>query len=512
MTTDKNVLNDPDIENFLKADPADKYDMTLDDALQPKLEAYLGAEAYRELRAIAADTLKTKKGHLAFAAPPNMIFVPGVMGSLLSSRMSGVWWVDARARDYINELRLAPDGAGDIKPEYGITPFNVDITYMPFLAAVDRREDFNFELFPYDWRKPLSASADALRDKLNATFDKNGKKPVHLVAHSMGGLMVRAMLAAAERAGQGDEVWSKIDRIVFIGTPHYGSPAIAGYLKNHLWGFELLALLGLFLDRATFRSLWGVLSMLPAPRGIYPGTHPADKNPWAGGNPNDPYSHPCANFDMYDAEAWKLDDLTDADKAALQKVLDAAKQFHQEIYDSHQQLKQERRDRMAVIAGVGQKTLFRLAYNTGFWGVWKEMHKEMDRIEGDPHRDGDGRVTVASAALEKIGQIRYVKGIHGELPMIRAVYEDIFRWLKNDPNDPMQLPSTPKGALKGHLGSSGAQSVAPHLTRAVKADSLASSIDDPGLWKLALDQEQFDELKKLLDAEQLPDFNKIRLL
>jgi pimeloyl-ACP methyl ester carboxylesterase len=511
MSDSQNLPNDPDIDKFLKAAPADQYHMALDDALSPKLEAYLGPGAYRELRDIAADTLKTKKGHLAVSAPPNMIFVPGVMGSMLTSRLSGVWWIDARARDYINELRLAPDGKADIKPEYGITPFNVDITYMPFLAAVDRREDFNYELFPYDWRKPLAASADALRDKLNQTYDKNGKQPVHLVAHSMGGLLVRAMLVAAERAGQADEVWSKIGRIIFVGTPHYGSPAIAGYLKNHLWGFELLALLGLYLDRNTFRSLWGVISMLPAPHGVYPGTRPNDKNPWAGGDPDDPYPHPCANFDMYDAGEWKLE-LDDEQTDYLQKVLDGAKQFHQEIYESHQRLKQERRDRMAVIAGVGQKTLFRLAYNKGFWGYWKETDKETGRIEGDPHRDGDGRVPVASAALEKVGQVRYVKGVHGDLPMIREVYEDVFRWLKNDPDDPMRLPDSPKGALKKHLGGAAGQSVAPNLTRAVVAASPAAPADDPGLWNLELDQQHYNQLKTLLDAEQLPAFNKIRLL
>ena len=64
---------------------------------------------------------------------------------------------------------------------------------------------------------------------------------MHIVAHSMGGLMVRTTLMNYP------ELWRRVGRIVFIGTPHYGSPAIAGYLKNHLWGFELLALLGRYL-------------------------------------------------------------------------------------------------------------------------------------------------------------------------------------------------------------------------------------------------------------------------
>lgn len=117
----------------------------------------------------------------------------------------------------------------------------------------------------------------------------NGDRPVHFVAHSMGGLLVRATLM--EHA---PELWPKLGRIVFIATPHYGSPAIAGYLKNHLWGFDLIALLGKNLSRETFRSLWGVLGMLPAPRGIYPGTRRSDPAAWGSGDAGDKYIHPCA--------------------------------------------------------------------------------------------------------------------------------------------------------------------------------------------------------------------------
>ena len=162
--------------------------------------------------------------------------------------------------------------------------------------------------------------------------------PVHLVAHSMGGLMVRAALMDLGR-----ELWPKLGRVVFLGTPHYGSPAIAGYLKNHLWGFELIALLGLYLSRQTLRSLWGVLGMLPAPRGIYPGTRPGDPAAWRPDDSRDAYVHPCANFDIYRAEDWKLD-LTPTQFAQLQKVLDGAAEFHRRMYESHQALDQTLRE------------------------------------------------------------------------------------------------------------------------------------------------------------------------
>src|SRR6185369_13911896 len=74
--------------------------------------------------------------------------------------------------------------------------------------------------------------------------------------------------------------------------------------------------------------------------------------------------------------------------------------------------------------------VYRSTYSHKFWGLWEEMHKETGRVLKDPHREGDGRVPLASALLENIGDIRYVNGIHGELPMLPPVYEHIFRWLK----------------------------------------------------------------------------------
>lgn len=501
MSSNAPVENDPDIKKFLEASSIDKLKMISDDALAPKLQSYLGAQAHAELRVIAADTLATTEGgHLGRNVSPNMIFVPGVMGSLLYSKLGGIWWVDARTRSYINNLRLAPDGQTDATPEDDISPVGVDISYLPFFAAVNKREDFNYESFPYDWRKPLASSADALRDLVNKLFDKN-KGPVHLVAHSMGGLMVRAALLK-----HGDELWPKLNRIIFIGTPHYGSPAISGYLKNHLWGFDLMSVLGMYLDRETLRTLWGVLSMLPAPRGVYPGTRDNDPKPWNDGDPADPYQHPCANFDMYKAEEWKLD-LNPEQTANLQKILDGAATFHRELYEAHMKLGQDQRDRMAVIAGVGVETLFRLAYEKKFWGLWSSTEKVKSRIEDDPHRDGDGRVPVASAALEHVGQTRYVRGVHGDLPMIREVYEDVFRWLKGDK---MKLPATPRDALESHLGGMAGGSEAPSLTRVTTANPANG---DPGLWNLDdPNPQQLDELKALLEREQLPAFNKIHLL
>jgi len=475
------------ITSFLTASVEERIEMAMDKAIADDLRAYLGEAAYQEYMRLAGDAAKKLTGaHLGVRSPKNLIFVPGVMGSSLkSSTLDDTFWVDVRTRTHINDLRLAADGEQDADENFQVIPGGTDPSYEPFLLAVLGRDDFGHVTFPYDWRKDLRRSSTALRDNIEELYDSNGEKAVHLVAHS---------------------IWKKVGQIVFIGTPHYGSPAIGGYLKNHLWGYDLMALLGLYLSRETFRSLWGVLSLLPAPRGLYPGTRENDPQPWKSSDPNDSYPHPCVNFDMYKAESWKLD-LSPQQTRELQAALDAAASFHHELYEFHQRLSYELKRKMAVIAGVGYETLFRLEYDTRFFGLWEYTKKETGRIAGNRHREGDGRVPLASAMLEGVRETRYVKGVHGELPMLPQVYEDVFLWL----NDmPMKLPATPSGALGQHLAPGKTVSQAPHLTGLMRNNALTG---DSGYWNLdAPDPAHMEELKAKLEAEHLPEFIKIRLL
>ena len=483
---------------FLTSTLVDRLRLVKDDTNASALQGYFGDAAYADYVKLAD---RLDENHLSWKAAKNLIFVPGVMGSMLQSQSKGgVWWIDPRTRLHINDLGLAPGGEQDANPENAIIAFAVDTSYEPFLTAILARDDFGHVGFPYDWRKPYKANTGALKELLLKTYDANGNQPVHLVAHSMGGLMVRATLME-----HGEELWPKLGRIVFIATPHYGAQAIGGYLKNHFWGFDLLALLGRYLSRETYRSLRGVLSLLPAPSGVYPGTRTSDQQPWHSNNSNDPYIHPCANFDMYKAEDWKLD-LTPLQTAELQEALSAVAKFHREMLDYHQSLTQELRDRMLVIAGVGFRTLFRLAYDTRFLGWWEYTDKITDRIPGSLHREGDGRVPLASASLENV-QIRYARGVHAGLPNIPAVYSDVFNWLNEKS---LTLSDDAEAALGSHLAPGEDESEAPYL------DGTSRKIpftDDPGYWSLTQPKEEtLDAVDAELNRGLKPEFINIRLL
>jgi pimeloyl-ACP methyl ester carboxylesterase len=429
--------SDPEdkLVQFRKADWERQMQLLKDPQTAGLVKGWLGDAAFADLQALG-------DGRNLAGGKKNIVVVPGVMGSVLQSGgHGGIWWMDMlRARNRLDQLALAPGGLNDLDPTVEIRPCAIDIDYAPLRAAIARSGTFGGSLqFPYDWRKSLSASADGLRDLINQAYTDFGE-PVHLVGHSMGGLMIRWTLMT-----HGSELWRKVGKIVFVATPHYGSASIAGYLKNHLWGWEQLAVIGAFLSRQTLRSLWGVISLLPAPESIYPGTRDGE-------------SHPCANFDMYNALAYQLG-LDASESTDFQRALTTSRQFHTRLYEWHRdELTPAQRSRMLQISGVGKKTLFRLEVRDGWLGAWQDVEKITARTPGDPNREGDGRVPLASAQLENIQQ-RYIMGEHGTLQNLPAVVRDVLAWMTDSG---LSLPSSPMEALARHL-SGDTTSSSPNL-------------------------------------------------
>ncbi len=434
-----------------------------------ELVAYLGQPAFDEMLTLASAAVTTLDSrHLAHGVLPDLLFVPGVMGSLLSSRtLGGLWWIDiGRNLGRLNDLRLDQAGAQDFDPSHEVIPIQIDMHYTPILTAALKHPTIGYDVFFYDWRKSLQISGKRFLEKVRSLFQANTHQPVNVIAHSMGGLVVRTALM-----NHGGELWPMLGRLVFIGAPHYGSPVVAGYLKNHLGGSLQLWALGKFINPTVFRSLWGPLSMLPAPAGVYPGTR--------GERNTSP--HPCADFDLYGASQWGLN-LAASEEADLQQILDHARDIHQGLRQAHSKLTRAQRNRIAVIVGVGQKCLFSISNKSGLAGGWDSLFPDTGRNAQDPNREGDGRVTVASASLEDVGDIRYVKGVHDALPNMPAVYADAFRWISYED---MQLPKTINGAFGQHLADADQVSEAPHLDGSIQADINA---EDPRVFSFLVNR------------------------
>jgi hypothetical protein len=124
----------------------------------------------------------------------------------------------------LGDLELTSD-AGSAKPGTHVRIGGVHRkTYLPLLMELDAR--WHGRPFPFDWREDIDKSAAQLDAEVKAFG--NGD-PIHLVAHSMGGLVARRSL---QRFG---DTWDSIDdtsglgrggRLVMLGTPNRGSFAI----------------------------------------------------------------------------------------------------------------------------------------------------------------------------------------------------------------------------------------------------------------------------------------------
>jgi hypothetical protein len=191
---------------------------------------------------------------------PIVLVLPGIMGSELSVDKRPVW-IDlfALAGGGLADLRTGANvhASGLIRSAYG--------ELCRYLAA-----SHEVVPFPYDWRAPVTRSAEALREALEDTLKvaEAQDQPIRILAHSMGGLVVRAMLAT----DAGQATWARIAkhpgaRFIMLGTPNGGSYAIPAMLIGRDAMVKKLALLDLTHDYAallgTIVAFQGVLDLLP---------------------------------------------------------------------------------------------------------------------------------------------------------------------------------------------------------------------------------------------------------
>src|ERR1035437_10359539 len=167
---------DDPVITFLKADTHGRVNLLGDKETASAVRHYLGGSAFAELENMAGRTYV--QDHLAVKSPPNLVFVPGVIGSpLRSETKGGVWWIDARTRGHLDDLQLKPDGAEDLDANDQIDAFAVDTCYEPFATAVLARDDFGHRHFAYDWRKSFSGNTVALRNLIVHMHATNGGQP-----------------------------------------------------------------------------------------------------------------------------------------------------------------------------------------------------------------------------------------------------------------------------------------------------------------------------------------------
>ena len=150
-------------------------------------------------------------------APPAaavLVYLPGIMGSELAANGNKIWLdpLDL-ARGRLDRIAMGSDAT--ITPE-GL----VGMAYGKLADHLTRTHELI--TFAYDWRLPIKTLGATLVSTLRKALDEHPDKPVRILAHSMGGLVVRAAFAA-DKTLWDDIIARDGGRLLMLGTPNRGS-------------------------------------------------------------------------------------------------------------------------------------------------------------------------------------------------------------------------------------------------------------------------------------------------
>jgi pimeloyl-ACP methyl ester carboxylesterase len=217
-------------------------------------------EAHRKKlkdRLLAAVT-RTRGGPRDDPSLPVVVVLPGIMGTHL--------WVNRKDRVWLDPADLAFGGltgvawgAKNVEAEELFDRFYGDLC--EYLVATHRVEPF-----PYDWRLPLDELGKRLGLFLKKLLAETGTRPLRLLAHSMGGLVVRSLIYQEPMLVE-ELMLRSGSRLVTLGTPHQGSHSMVETLLGKADAIRTLARVDLGHDLqevldivAGFR---GALQLLP---------------------------------------------------------------------------------------------------------------------------------------------------------------------------------------------------------------------------------------------------------
>lgn len=219
------------------------------------------------------------------AAPHEpVVIVPGIMGSSLArvsdgkelwpdlgdmTSMSGVLSGDA----YLDDIALDASGGQTVAmstPDI-VRTVTTTIAFIPIekvfyknlidaFTAQGYVENKDLFVVPYDWRLDLRSQIDALSTKIDAALDASPNRKINVIAHSMGGVLVKELFADHTSP-------SFIDKLVLVGVPQLGSPKAFKILN---YGDNLGLTLGPF-DVLSSDEIKRIAQNMPAIYQLLPG-------------------------------------------------------------------------------------------------------------------------------------------------------------------------------------------------------------------------------------------------
>ncbi|WP_310459840.1 CHAT domain-containing protein [Sphaerotilus sp.] len=338
---------------------------------------------------------------------PVVLILPGLMASHLRRADGQRVWFDPQA--------LPLGGLTSVAWEQ---PVEADAVFdavcgdlADHLSATHR-----VETFPYDWRQPLDVLGDRLGERLSALL-RASDQPVRLLAHGLGGLVVRACIL--RRRAVVDELMRRDGaRLVMLGTPHHGTYAAveallgkSAALRGLVWRDTAQPMSTVLATLAEFR---GLLQLLPQP-----GSSDAD------GNPDFQHTDTWTALGQANRDRWFGDTLAAVPR---QQALDAGSWLWRQATGVDAALPAAYADRTIAVHGVARHTPCGVRIEAG-------------RLQMVATARGDGTVTWASGQLDGIGRHYYLPADHGELTTSRDGFPALTELLERGAT--RRIPSTP---------------------------------------------------------------------
>ena len=330
------------------------------------LTAFFGDREYGELQYLARRAAKARTG----TREGRVLIVPGIMGSQLGFDRPAplppdLLWVDAADISAGRLRALRMDAAAPIRA-MGVVLFTYLRLRLHLVAS-----GFDVACVDYDWRLGIDVLGKQLAQRIEAEPHGN----VHLVAHSMGGLVSRAAMSLPARR--------KVQQFVLLGSPNEGSFAGVQAVRGTYPVVRKLARLDARtsaeqLAEDVFNTFPSLYHLLPPPA----------------------HTHP---IDLFDAAQWPRQG-----PRPRPELLHAAREGRAGLAKAN--------ERWSVVVGTGQPTV------TGIEQVADDFVYTVT-----PH--GDGTIPVVSARLTG-AHTYYVACAHSELtrdPLVASAVADILK-------------------------------------------------------------------------------------
>ncbi|WP_024800522.1 triacylglycerol lipase [Nocardia sp. BMG51109] len=393
-----------------------------------------------------------------------VVMIPGIMGTELVDTSDGgrkllwglapgplvkLWSGSVTA---FERLKYDPDHTAMIPGRLLRRP-----AYAPFLKGIDpytelvndlrtivRRPDAVLE-FGYDWRLPVRHNAELLAREIDrhlTTWRRKSGQPyakVHLVAHSMGGMLCRALAAIP---GAMDDVGVTVT----LGTPFAGAAmamVMLGSGGEHAFPARRM--------RALARTMPGVYDLLP--------------------------TYPCVEADNH-VRMLTVDDVV---------RVGGDRRLAESAFADQRKLAEVRIPNHRGVIGIAQPTICTVTIDRrdrveGHHHTFRfDEHGPIRRPEGMLRREpglGDGTVPRASAA---VANYQTLPQQHGALAKTSEAFADVSDCLLNHPWSTrlagrelgLELPDNISARTQFEIGVSGADRVTGFKVR------VTEEIDDP---------------------------------